>query len=65
MLFLETWENEREASEAALSFYSREASTALILHRGTFQPLRDDSSAPEIAGIETALEELPYDIVAS
>lgn len=63
MLFLDTWENERKHQRIHFHSTPKEEGTALILHKRDFQPLRDDSSAPEIAGIETALEEFAmYDM---
>lgn len=63
MLFLNTWENERKHQRIHFGSTPQNATTALILHKRDFQPLVDDSSAPEIAGIETALEEFAmYDM---
>jgi hypothetical protein len=63
MLFLETHENERKHQRLHFHSTPKEAGTALVLHKREFQPLVDDSSAPEINGIETALEEFSmYDM---
>ena len=63
ILFLNTWENERKHQRLHFHATPQNATTALILHKRDFQPLVDDSSAPEIAGIETALEEFAmYDM---
>lgn len=63
ILFLETWENERKHQRLHFHSTPQNAATALILHKRDFQPLVDDSSAPEITGIEAALEEFAmYDM---
>jgi hypothetical protein len=63
MLFLNTWENEKKHQRLHFHSTPQNATTALILHKRDFHPLLDDSSAPEISGMETCLEEFAmYDM---
>jgi hypothetical protein len=63
LLLLEPLENEKSYQRLHLHSTPVNAVNAIILHKRTFHQLADDSSSPEINGIETALEEFAmYDM---
>jgi hypothetical protein len=63
LVFLRHSESEKKHQRIHFHSTPQNTATALVLFKRQFHPLSDDSSSPEISGIETALEEFAmYDM---